>query len=282
MAVSEATMTNESIEDRLSAVPIFSGTKGRALKKLARLCVPRTFAAGETMIQEGATGLGLFLITTGTVEVFMTGDRGKLILATRGPGDFLGEIALVDDQPRSASAVAQTATECLLLTRASFETLVKKEPEVAWRIVPGLAQRIRELDERALKAQELRDGADSEGVPPRAASTAQGPADGESESSAADDGAESAAAAFARFWLVGVPYGLMLGGVTGMSAMARSWESFLSKLAEETRIAEAESLSDILCRAPEGLASAGREAISELLRLPGEIADSYQKVQRDD
>ena len=133
------------VEEALARVPLFSHLVPRDLKKLARLCVPRSFVAGDRIIEEGSTALGMYVLIAGEIEVFKSEGKDRVVLGRMGRGDVLGEIALIDDRPRSASAVALEATECLLLTKDSFDLLVKKEPDIAWCIVPNLAERIREI-----------------------------------------------------------------------------------------------------------------------------------------
>jgi CRP-like cAMP-binding protein len=284
--MADETMTGERIEEILAGVPIFARLESRDVKRLAKLCVPRVFDAGETVIEEGAMGLGMFVITSGRVEVFKKAESGSVSLGAMEEGDVLGEIALIDDQPRSASAVAKTRTECLLLTRDSFETLVKKEPEVAWCVVPVLAERIRELHERAVAAEErLREaesaaaaGGSATPEPERASGTA-GSADSETKD---NDDEETSEMQDALAKALRMQYGIMLGGMTGMTGMARMAETFLKKLADESEIADTEDLSDLLEKAPDSFAAASRKAVSDLEDLPQEMVDSFRSVYKDD
>jgi len=283
-------MTGERIEEILSSVPIFSRLEARDIKRLAKLCVPRAFTAGDTVIEEGAMGLGMFVMISGRVEVFKQSASGKVALGHMEEGDVLGEIALIDDQPRSASAVAVTDTECLLLTRDSFETLVKKEPDVAWCIVPVLADRIRELHERAVDAEsrlqrESAVAGETESRRKTAARDDSGhekraDAAGSTEKDREEDESSDWEDAMARMFRM--QYGLMLGGMTGMTGMARLWESFFRKLADETEIGDTNQFSDLMDKAPDGFVAAGREALSELEDLPQEMVDSFRRVFKEE
>jgi len=283
-------MTGERIEEILSAVPIFSRLEARDIKRLAKLCVPRTFAAGDMVIEEGAIGLGMYVMTSGRVEVFKQGASGKVALGHMEEGDVLGEIALIDDQPRTANALAVTDTECLLLTRDSFETLVKKEPDVAWCIVPVLADRIRELHERAVDAEsrlqrESAVAGETESRRKTAARDDSGhekraDAAGSTEKDREEDESSDWEDAMARMFRM--QYGLMLGGMTGMTGMARLWESFFRKLADETEIGDTNQFSDLMDKAPDGFVAAGREALSELEDLPQEMVDSFRRVFKEE
>jgi len=136
--------------DFLRRVPVFQRLGTRSLRKLVRLCVERTYEAGAEIITEGSTGLGLFVITSGEVEVFKRSDDDRVVLARLERGAVLGELALIDAQPRSASAVALTDTTCLLITRSGFHDLVQREPDIAWCFVPVLAGRMRDLQTRVM------------------------------------------------------------------------------------------------------------------------------------
>ena len=285
--MADETMTGERIEEILAGVPIFARLESRDLKRLAKLCVPRVFDAGETVIEEGAMGLGMFVITSGRVDVFKQAESGSIALGAMEEGDVLGEIALIDDQPRSASAVAKTKTECLLLTRDSFETLVKKEPDVAWCVVPVLAERIRELHERAVAAEGRLRVAETAAASGRSATSGNEKSSGtrgdtvDSDTEDNDD-EETSEMQDALAKAFRMQYGIMLGGMTGMTGMARMAETFLRKLADESEIADTEDLSDVLEKAPDSFAAASRKAISDLEDLPQEMVDSFRSVYKDD
>ena len=99
--------------DFIQGVPLFQGLNNRQLKKLAGRFIPRSFKAGEKIVVQGKGGAGMFVITSGRAEVVLeTSDTVEAVVNTFGPQDFFGEIALLDDGPRTASVVAKDKTDC--------------------------------------------------------------------------------------------------------------------------------------------------------------------------
>jgi CRP/FNR family transcriptional regulator, cyclic AMP receptor protein len=129
----------------LGRVPLFAGLSGRALEQVAALADEVEVAAGTTLTREGSTGSEFFIIIHGGVEV--TRDGG--VLNTLGAGDFLGEIALVDGGPRTATARTTTASRLLVLASREFHTLLADQPEVRTGVLLALAARVRRLDAQA-------------------------------------------------------------------------------------------------------------------------------------
>jgi CRP/FNR family transcriptional regulator, cyclic AMP receptor protein len=131
--------------ENLSKVPIFSGVKEKDLRKLAERMMERTFGEGETITEQGKSGVGFFVIEEGDATVSIRGE----IVRTLGPGDWFGEIALIDDGPRSATIVAGTDLRCRGMTAWEFRPFVQEHPEVAWPLLETLAARLRESEARA-------------------------------------------------------------------------------------------------------------------------------------
>ena len=105
----------------------------------AFVAFPASVPAGSTVTSEGATGTGFFVIAEGTASVTVGGEeRARL-----GPGDYFGEIALIDQDVRSASILAETDLRCYGLTPWEFRPFVEEHPEVAWTLLRTLAQRLR-------------------------------------------------------------------------------------------------------------------------------------------
>lgn len=132
-------------EETLKKVPIFSGLEGKHLKKLANIMVERSFKPGEVIVKEGDQGAGVFLISSGKVEV-VRGDNQ--VLNTLGPGDFFGEMALFEGFPRSATVRATEDTECLAMTRWDFRAELNQHADVALAVLETVVRRLRELDQR--------------------------------------------------------------------------------------------------------------------------------------
>jgi CRP/FNR family transcriptional regulator len=136
-------------EEILEKVPIFSGLNRRHLKGLAKLMVPRTFESGEVIISEGDQGAGFFVITSGKVEIVRGADGDKPErLATSGPGDFFGEMALFEGFPRNATVRCLENTECLAMTRWDFRAELMGHAEVAVAVLETLVRRLREVESR--------------------------------------------------------------------------------------------------------------------------------------
>ena len=125
--------------DALRKVPLFSGLADGALERLSREFKERTFPAGTEVKREGAPGAAFFVIAEGEATVTVGGEeRAKL-----GPGDYFGEMALIEEAPRSATIVADTDLRCFGLTPWEFRPFVERHPEVAWALLQTLSRRLR-------------------------------------------------------------------------------------------------------------------------------------------
>ena len=131
-------------EDLLKSVPIFSELGRGDLSRLAKLMVARTIKAGDAVIEENDQAAGFFVVSSGKLEAER---RGKT-LATYGPGDFFGEMALFEGFPRSATVRAVEDSECLAMTRWDFTAELKNRPEIALGMLPVLVRRLRDADQR--------------------------------------------------------------------------------------------------------------------------------------
>ncbi len=135
-------------QEMLKKVPIFSDLAPRDLDRLASIVVPRQFKAGDVIINEGDQAAGVFIITSGKVEVVRGQGANQQSLATLGPGDFFGEMALFDGFPRNATVRALEDTECLALTRWDFLAELKNHPEIAVAMLQVLVRRLRAVEAR--------------------------------------------------------------------------------------------------------------------------------------
>jgi len=123
----------------LGKVPLFAGLDAREREQIARSMVERRFAAGDTITQEGAGGVGFFVVEDGQAEVAVGGEpRGTL-----GPGDYFGEIALLNDSARTATIVATTDMTCHGMTSWEFRPLVESNSEIAWKLLTAMADKLR-------------------------------------------------------------------------------------------------------------------------------------------
>ena len=130
---------DEAVLQRLSAVPLFSPLSRGQLKTIARTGVVRSFGAGERVLKKGEKGLGFYLVLDGQVEVSAEGKA----LAKLGPGEYFGEMALFEEQPRSADVAATSPTRCVVLSRWEFWGALSKEPEVLRQLMAQVVQRLR-------------------------------------------------------------------------------------------------------------------------------------------
>ena len=129
--------------DLLERVPLFAGLERKELENLTRWFKERRFQAGETVAAEGKGGVGFFLIEDGEARVTVRGEeRGTL-----GPGDYFGEIALVDDGARTATVTAASDMRCHGLTSWEFRPIVENDPRIAWKLLQALAKKLRAAEQ---------------------------------------------------------------------------------------------------------------------------------------
>ena len=125
--------------DTLKKVPLFSELDNRELEQIASSMRERRFKAGDTVTQEGSGGVGFFVVEQGEAEVTVGGqDRGVV-----GPGDYFGEIALINDSPRTATLTAKTDMLCYGMTPWDFRPLVESNSAIAWKLLTAMAEKLR-------------------------------------------------------------------------------------------------------------------------------------------
>jgi putative iron-dependent peroxidase len=125
--------------DLLGTVPLFQGLDASQLDRLAELAAEVRAADGEILMRQGESGDEFFIVLSGHVVV----EREGLRLARLGPGDFLGEIALIDGRPRTATAIADGDVELLVLGNRQFEAVIEEFPGLGRQIARALVDRIR-------------------------------------------------------------------------------------------------------------------------------------------
>ena len=123
----------------LRKVELFESLSDRDLKRLADSFKESTFSAGDVIATEGQRGVGFFVISDGTVDYSVHGDR----VGSGGPGDYFGEVALIDDGARTATVTATTAVTAYGLTSWEFRPLVVENAEIAWGLLQTMARRLR-------------------------------------------------------------------------------------------------------------------------------------------
>ncbi len=134
--------------ERLAEVPLFAQLAPGELDRLAALLRPRRYRAGEVIFHEGDAGTALYIIAEGEVKIVLGSAEGKeVVLALLGGGDFFGEFALLDGEPRSADAVATVASQLLTLQREDFARFLTDHPRVALSLLAVLSRRLRRTDQ---------------------------------------------------------------------------------------------------------------------------------------
>jgi CRP/FNR family cyclic AMP-dependent transcriptional regulator len=125
--------------DALGHCSFFAGLSRDELRQLAKATEDMEVEEGKALTREGATGSEFFVIVDG--EVTVTKDGAEI--RSLGPGDFFGEIALLEDRPRTATVTAKTPLRFFVLTRQSFRSLLAKQPELEGKVVSALQDRLR-------------------------------------------------------------------------------------------------------------------------------------------
>jgi len=123
----------------LRRVDLFGEMSDRELNRLAKSFRESRFGAGEVIAAEGKSGVGFFVIGEGTVRYSVGGSD----VGTGGAGDYFGEIALIDDGPRTATVTAETPVTAYGLTSWEFRPLVEENAEIAWELLQRMAKRLR-------------------------------------------------------------------------------------------------------------------------------------------
>ncbi len=135
------TLTTDDRAELLSHVALFAALDDRERATIAGRTVDVTFEAGQPMVRQGEIGTGFFLIVSGSARVL----RGGAETARLGPGDFFGELSVLDREPRIATVVADEPTLCLALASWDLDRLLREEPGIAVALLRGVAGRLRSV-----------------------------------------------------------------------------------------------------------------------------------------
>ena len=134
----------------LAGIDLFRGIEDRELARLERLGRRRQYQAGDNIVQQGQGGIALFVVMSGRVQVTRRDSEGnEQVVRTIGPGGSFGEMALFSNRPRSASITAVEPTECLVLHRLDFLDELRRDPDIAIRLLDTLSQRLIDAERRA-------------------------------------------------------------------------------------------------------------------------------------
>ncbi|HZT94106.1 MAG TPA: cyclic nucleotide-binding domain-containing protein [Gaiellaceae bacterium] len=125
--------------EMLKKVPLFADLDNRELQQIANSMRERRFRAGDTVTQEGAGGVGFFVVEEGQADVTVGGQAKGSV----GPGDYFGEIALINESPRTATITARTDLLCYGMTPWDFRPLVESNSAIAWKLLTAMAEKMR-------------------------------------------------------------------------------------------------------------------------------------------
>jgi CRP-like cAMP-binding protein len=181
--VSMAVTRSSEVVALLGRVPVFSTLEQSDLERIGQLAVPRQFEPGQAVFREGDQSDTCYIVREGQARAVRThGDGRTITLATFGPGDIFGELAMFEDERRSATVEATEPTSVVAVLGPDMRRLMAEHPEISTRLVIALGRRLRETNERLtrqsfqtvqsrvavvlseLVAQELAEGADAKDV----------------------------------------------------------------------------------------------------------------------
>ena len=135
----EGPMDQAAMKQQLGKIPLFSGLSSKALHTLAVTAADKSYRAGDVIVKQGDKSNGLYVVIEGKVDVEKSGKTA----ATLGPGQFFGEMALLDEEPRTATVKASTAARCLVVYSWEFWSSVGKDPEALRSLLKESVRRLR-------------------------------------------------------------------------------------------------------------------------------------------
>ncbi len=139
---------NPETLDLLARVPLLAGLGPEALVDLTGRAAVRTYRPNTLIMQKGDDANALYVVLSGRVRVFSADDKGKeYVLNELGPGDYLGELALIDDCTRTASVMTLAPSRFLVIPKATFQAFLVSRPSVALHLLKALAARVRQMTE---------------------------------------------------------------------------------------------------------------------------------------
>ncbi len=261
---------HQTPEELLAQVSLFAGLDARDRKKLADTCLPKSFPEGAAIVEEGKPGLGLFIITSGRVAVYRGQGEERQLLNTLGDGGILGEMALIDNQPRSATVETLEPTKCLLITRDSFHTLVQKHTHIAWCIVPILVEKFRRVEGKLLALKG-----------PSATGTAESAVEEPTKTTKKARKDETSSRNTERLLdALRAEYALLLAGTDALSRGAGVMETFFRSLARESGLNEEKELDPLLRSLPRATRNALADALKEGEKLPERMIATFRREFR--
>lgn len=137
------TLTHDRRAELLAGCPLFKGIDPDGLASLAERATSVDFPAGHVIARQGEIGTGFFVIVDGRVRIV----RDGIVVARLEPGEFFGELSVLDRMPRNATVAAEVPTSCLALASWDFEKILLEQPALTLAILRGVAARLREVTE---------------------------------------------------------------------------------------------------------------------------------------
>ena len=126
----------EGAVELLKRVPLFSDLDRKELERIASSMKERTFSAGDSVTTEGQSGVGFFVIESGEAKVSVGGEDKRRL----GPGDYFGEVALLNESARTATITAESDLKCYGLTSWEFRPLVETHGSIAWKLLQAMSK----------------------------------------------------------------------------------------------------------------------------------------------
>jgi CRP/FNR family transcriptional regulator, cyclic AMP receptor protein len=149
VALSRTPEAAVSVVETLRRVPLFAQLAPDDLQRVAAVARDRPYPRNSVIVFEDDPGDALFVVAAGQVKVVLVGEDGReVILAVLGPGDFFGELALIDDEPRSAHVIAMDDARLLVLRRDDFQRALEAHPRIALGLLRALSRRLRRADDK--------------------------------------------------------------------------------------------------------------------------------------
>jgi CRP/FNR family cyclic AMP-dependent transcriptional regulator len=138
-----------SLTPILQRVPLFSQLSPAELQRVVDVARERSYPRNSVILFEDDPGDALYVVATGQVKVVLIGEDGReVILSVMGPGEFFGEMSLLDDEPRSAHVIAMEDSSLAVLRREDFEGLLTQTPQIALALLREMSRRLRRADEK--------------------------------------------------------------------------------------------------------------------------------------
>jgi CRP/FNR family cyclic AMP-dependent transcriptional regulator len=133
---------NEAVMTMLEKNPLWAGLDKKELQAIIKVSEERKFETGDIILGKGEGGVGFYLIMNGLVDI----KSDSRVLAKLGPGQFFGEMAVLDNQPRSANVIAAEPSRCFIISEWSFKALISQNPRIALKMLQELVRRLRDAN----------------------------------------------------------------------------------------------------------------------------------------